>query len=64
MPSSTATSYSLFIKKSCPTCELIEPVAKLLYELLGSRLTVYIQDDMSFLEGINQRIDDGELAHS
>ncbi|MAJ55059.1 MAG: thiol reductase thioredoxin [Gammaproteobacteria bacterium TMED107] len=64
MPSSTATSYSLFVKKSCPTCELIEPVAKLLYELLGSRLTVYIQDDMSFLEEINQRIDDGELEQS
>lgn len=64
MPSSTAASYSLFLKKSCPTCELIGPVAKLLSEHLGSRLSVYIQDDMSFLEGIAQRIDDGELEQS
>ena len=64
MPSSTAASYSLFLKKSCPTCELIEPVTKLLSELLGDRLSVYIQDDMSFLEEIDQRIDDGELEQS
>jgi len=64
MPSSTAASYSLFLKKSCPTCELIGPVAKLLSEHLGSRLSAYIQDDMSFLEGIAQRIDDGELEQS
>ena len=64
MPSPTAANYSLFLKKSCPTCELIEPVAKLLSEHLGSRLFVYIQDDMSFLEGIAQRIDDGELEQS
>ena len=64
MPSSTAASYSLFLKNSCPTCELIGPVAKLLSEHLGGRLSVYIQDDMSFLEGIAQRIDDGELEQS
>ena len=64
MHSSTAASYSLFLKKSCPTCGLIEPVAKLLSEHLGSRLSVYIQDDMSFLEGVAQRIDDGELEQS
>ena len=62
MPSSTAASYSLFLK-SCPTCELIGPVTVLLSEHLGSRLSVYIQDDMSFLEEIDQRIDDGELSN-
>ena len=64
MPSSTAASFSLFLKKSCPTCELIRPVTKLLSEHLGDRLSVYIQDDMSFLEEIDQRIDDGELEQS
>ena len=64
MPSSTAASYSLFLKKSCPTCKLIGPVTVLLSEHLGSRLSVYIQDDMSFLEEIDQRIDDGELEQS
>ena len=64
MPSSTAASFSLFLKKSCPTCELIRPVTKLLSEHLGDRLSIYIQDDMSFLEEIDQRIDDGELEQS
>ena len=64
MPSSPVTSYSLFVKKSCPTCELIEPVAKKLSELLGNRLLIYVQDDMSFLKEIEQRYNDIELEQS
>ena len=64
MPSSPVISYSLFVKKSCPTCELIEPVVKKLSELLGNRLSIYVQDDMSFLKEIEQRCNDIGLEQS
>ena len=64
MHSPHVTGYSLFVKKSCPTCELIEPVVKTLSGLLGDRLSIYIQDDMSFLSEIDHRFDDSELEQS
>ena len=64
MPSSPVSSFSLFVKKSCPTCELIEPVVKKLSELLGNRLSIYVQDDMSFLKEIEQRCNDIGLEQS
>jgi hypothetical protein len=50
-----------FVKRDCPTCELVAPV---LAELAGRiDLTVYSQDDPSFPEGV-AAVDDTELTMS
>jgi hypothetical protein len=50
-----------FVKRECPTCELVAPVLR----ELASRatLTVYTQDDPAFPEGL-AAVDDRELAVS
>ncbi len=50
-----------FVKRDCPTCQLVAPV---LAGLSGKiELTVYTQDDPSFPEGV-EVVDDRELAAS
>ncbi|MBW2388991.1 MAG: thioredoxin family protein, partial [Deltaproteobacteria bacterium] len=39
-----------FVKRDCPTCELVAPVLRELAE--GGSLTVYCQDDPTFPSGI------------
>ncbi len=55
-------SYSLVVKKSCPTCELIQPVISQLAESL--ELTVYVQDDPEFPKPAANPIDDTSLEFS
>ncbi|MBC8292239.1 MAG: thioredoxin family protein [Proteobacteria bacterium] len=55
-----------FVKRDCPTCELVGPVLAELAaaaKTSASPLTVYSQDDPSFPEGLHPR-DDRELAAS
>ncbi len=59
----TATpSYSLVVKKSCPTCEMIEPVISQLSDQLN--IKVYTQDDPSFPASVPSPIDDTDLKFS
>lgn len=59
----TATpSYSLVVKKSCPTCEMIEPVISQLSDQLN--IKVYTQDDPSFPASVSSPIDDTDLEFS
>lgn len=62
-PSPAAGRYSLFLKRDCPTCQLIVPVIDELRALAGVELTLYSQDDPQFpaRDGV---IDDTELEHS
>lgn len=57
-------SYSLVVKKDCPTCTLIEPVIRQLAQQLDAKLAVYVQDDTSFPASIAERIDDTSLEYS
>ncbi|MCG8591054.1 MAG: thioredoxin family protein [Proteobacteria bacterium] len=50
-----------FVKRDCPTCELVAPVLAQLHE--AKALTVYTQDDPSFPEGVPAQ-DDTSLALS
>jgi len=50
-----------FVKRDCPTCELVAPVLAALGERV--ELTVYTQDDPSFPQGVT-RVDDTDLAAS
>ena len=64
MNNTTNHSYALIVKKDCPTCALIEPVAQQLSSAFGQTLKVYVQDDPSFPAAIADRVDDSELAYS
>ena len=64
MSSQAAPTYTLVVKKSCPTCELIQPVVKELADSYGDKLRVFVQDDASFLDDIPQRMDDTTLEFS
>lgn len=55
--------FALVLKKACPTCALIEPVVKQLAERWGEKLTIYIQDDPSFLSELLP-VDDSSLEFS
>ena len=55
-------SFSLVVKKACPTCELIQPVIKQLADALD--ITVYVQDDPEFLNSVVSTVDDSELKFS
>lgn len=57
-------SWSLVVKKDCPTCALIEPVIERLAKQLGGRLSLYVQDDPSFPAAVGNRIDDTSLEFS
>ncbi|MDG2306667.1 MAG: thioredoxin family protein [Candidatus Binatia bacterium] len=50
-----------FVKRDCPTCELIVPVLQQL--AAGQDLTIFTQDDPSFPEGLESR-DDTDLGLS
>ena len=50
-----------FVKRDCPTCELVGPVLAALSK--ETPLTVYTQDDPAFPDGV-ERIDDTDLAVS
>ena len=51
----------VFVKRDCPTCELVVPVLEQLAQ--GSTLTVFCQDDPSFPEGAGA-VDDTSLERS
>jgi hypothetical protein len=53
----------LFVKRDCPTCELIEPVVQTMAEA-GTPLQVCSQDDPGFPAGVPGVIDDRPLACS
>lgn len=57
-------NYALVLKKSCPTCTLIEPVVRHLKNEWSGRLAIYVQDDPDFLAGLNNTIDDSSLEFS
>ena len=50
-----------FVKRDCPTCELVAPVLEVLAGQIP--LTVYTQDDPEFPSGV-QRVDDTDLSFS
>ncbi len=56
--------YAPVVKKDCPTCALIEPVIRALAENEAVRLKVFVQDDPSFPENIDNVIDDSSLEYS
>lgn len=60
---SSTTSYALFVKRDCPTCQLIEPVMAELAARLGDSLTIYSQDDPDFPAALSV-VDDTELEQS
>ena len=64
MDSINNSTYSLIVKKSCPTCELIEPVVRELADTYGASLQVYVQDDAAYLTELPQQADDTALAFS
>lgn len=52
----------LVAKRACPTCTLVEPLAS---ELAShGPLTVYVQDDPAYADGVAGVIDDQALEHS
>ena len=50
------------VKQDCPTCALIEPVVRQLAREVA--VTVYVQDNSSFLSDLGCKIDDASLEHS
>jgi len=58
------TSYTLVIKKDCPTCALIEPLIGELATRCDGRLSVYVQDDPAYPPSYPDRIDDTSLEFS
>ena len=56
--------FTVVIKKDCPTCEMIEPVLAELTATYPSKVTIYVQDDPSFPESIENKIDDTSLEFS
>ena len=52
----------IFAKKECPTCNLVQPVARELAKR-GRAVTVFVQDDTSFMEGLPVE-DDTSLKQS
>ena len=56
--------FTVVIKKDCPTCEMIEPVLAELTATYPGKVTIYVQDDPSFPESIENKIDDTSLEFS
>ena len=52
-----------FVKRECPTCQLVAPVLAQIAAAPGVALLVYTQDDRSFPDGV-ARVDDTSLAAS
>lgn len=57
-------SYALVLKKSCPTCSLIEPVVRRLASDWSDQLSIYVQDDPDFPPGLSGVTDDSALEFS
>ena len=56
------SGFALFVKRDCPTCQLIEPA---LVALARARdVVIYAQDDPEFPAGAGDVIDDRELEFS
>ena len=55
--------YTLYLKRDCPTCQLVIPAVAELAAQRGTELILYTQDDPTFPEmpGV---IDDSSLAQS
>jgi len=51
-----------FVKRDCPTCELVDPVLGALARG-DEQLTVYTQDDLAFPESVDA-VDDLDLTQS
>ncbi len=64
MSSNSNHTYSLVVKKSCPTCELIQPAIQQLAQQLN--LQVVVQDDPDFLGSLGtlDKLDDSTLEYS
>jgi hypothetical protein len=58
------TSFTLILKKDCPTCALIEPIIGQLAASCAGNLSVYVQDDPAFPTSYPGRIDDTSLEFS
>ena len=56
--------FTVVIKKDCPTCEMIEPVLAELTATYPGKVTIYVQDDPSFPQSIDNKIDDTSLEFS
>lgn len=54
---------ALFVKRDCPTCQLIEPAIAELAARLGDDLLIYSQDDPDFPPGLSV-VDDTQLEQS
>lgn len=57
------TQWIAFVKRDCPTCELVESALQTIDSEL-SNLTVYTQDDPSFPESVSTLVDDTSLENS
>ncbi len=64
MPQSQSPQFALVLKQDCPTCQLIEAVARDLDQRWGSQLAVYSQDNSDFPSGIDRLHDDSSLEFS
>lgn len=56
-------SFSIFAKRDCPTCQLVEPVLQALARR-PEKTTVYTQDDPAFPANVPGVVDDRELGES
>lgn len=56
--------FALVLKKACPTCALIEPVAQELVRHFADQLTIYTQDDPEFPSATPNVVDDTDLRFS
>ena len=56
--------YHLVVKRDCPTCTLIEPVIRAFAETQHDGLSIYVQDDPSYLCDLDQTHDDSALEKS
>ncbi len=64
MAQTIPTSFTLILKKDCPTCALIEPIIGQLAASCAGNLSVYVQDDPAFPTSYPGRIDDTSLEFS
>ena len=64
MNQSNTKKFIVVVKRDCPTCELIEPALKQLTDQYQNDLVIYVQDDPSFPESIEQKMDDTSLEFS
>ena len=54
----------LFVKRDCPTCQLIEPSIYQLAKESEQLVAIYVQDDPTILAGLNAVKDDTTLEQS